>query len=116
MRQSLVLRRCETVLGEIVRILRIRETDLELLLELFKLLPNRIHYGVLEDLEGCRTRYNSVLNFSIDCVLEHIGTEGGSLLKVLSGANGDIMTRAKEVHKSYTTAPGHTSKGTYTHI
>ena len=36
------------------------------------------------------------------------------MLKVLSGANVDIMTRAEEVHKTYTTAPGHTSKGTYT--
>ena len=33
--------------------------------------------------------------------MEHIGaeSEGGSLLKVLSGANGDIMTQAGEVHR-----------------
>ena len=42
----------------------------------------------------------SLLLFSIDCVLQLIEAKRGSLLKVLSGANGDIMTWAEEVHKT----------------
>ena len=42
----------------------------------------------------------SLLLFSIDCVFQLIEAKRGSLLKVLSGANGDIMTWAEEVHKT----------------